>query len=260
MLLVLTHDVDWGRRGPPVAHVLERLGRFSLEDRVRFFALRENIYDGVGLIMECEQRQGVRSTFFFRPLYDDGSTVEEYSDVISELRRGGWEVGLHANRGDDLGYLAEEKRAVERVYAEPIVSARVHYLRVRPEIVPALSAVGIRFDSSVTASRHGPSAESSGCLVLGGVVELPITIMDAYMFSYWGVDPSRAYEKLLEVLKALRDEGVEVVTVLWHANSVRMVGGRDYLRLVEELWRLEWLEPVRVRDIEMRLHLCRRGA
>ncbi|MDK6028801.1 hypothetical protein QPL79_05440 [Ignisphaera sp. 4213-co] len=47
--------------------------------------------------MEFEQRQGFRSTFFFRPFYDDGISVELYADVVSELRRGGWEVDLHAN-------------------------------------------------------------------------------------------------------------------------------------------------------------------
>jgi hypothetical protein len=56
MLLVLTHDVDWGRKGPPDTHVLDRLHRFDLWDRARFFTLRENLYDGISLIIEYEQR------------------------------------------------------------------------------------------------------------------------------------------------------------------------------------------------------------
>jgi hypothetical protein len=43
MLLVLTHDVDWGRKGPPDTHVLDRLHRFDLWDRARFFTLRESL-------------------------------------------------------------------------------------------------------------------------------------------------------------------------------------------------------------------------
>lgn len=108
MLLILTHDVGWGRKGPPIEHVLERLNRFSFEDKARFFTLRENIYDGITLIMEYEEKQGVKLTFFFRAFYDNGSTVEDYSDVISELRRGRG-VGLHANSGDDLKIIAKEK-------------------------------------------------------------------------------------------------------------------------------------------------------
>jgi len=93
MLLILTHDVDWSRKGPSVEHVLARLDRFEWSYRYRFFSLRENIYDGIPDIMEAEQRQGVKSTFFFRVLYDDSTTAELYSDVISELRRGGWVGG-----------------------------------------------------------------------------------------------------------------------------------------------------------------------
>ena len=43
MLLVLTHDVDWGRRGPPVEHILTRLDRFDWIYRYKFFTLREHI-------------------------------------------------------------------------------------------------------------------------------------------------------------------------------------------------------------------------
>lgn len=257
MLLVMTHDVDWGRRGPPTVHILERLDRFGFEDRIRFLTLKENIYDGIPLIMEYEQRCGIKSTFFFRPTYDDESTIEEYSDVISELRRGGWEVGLHANRGDDVEAIALEKKLIERIYAEPIVSVRVHYLRIKPSIIPVLDTIGIKFDSSLIFSRSKFSKENSGCILFGNVIELPITIMDTYMFSYWGISPSNTYDKLIEMLKILYNEGVDIATILWHTNSVRMIGGKDYLKLVEEIWKLEWIRPIRMCDVVNYLHLCK---
>lgn len=95
-------------------HVLGRLNRFGFEDKMRFFTLIENIYDGISLMMEYEQRYGVKSTFFFRPTYDDGSSVYEYSDIISELRRGRWKIGLHANKDDDIRSIALEKRYIEK--------------------------------------------------------------------------------------------------------------------------------------------------
>ena len=258
MLLVVTHDVDWGRWGPSDVHVIERLHRFDLWDRARFFGLRENLYNGISLVMEFEQRQGFRSTFFFRPFYDDGTSVELYADVVSELRRGGWEVGLHANKCDSLESIAVEKRVVEKVYAEPVASLRAHYLRIDKGLIQRLGSIGIKFDSSLTMSRNMFRVESSGCGFIGSVVELPITIMDTYMFSYWGVNPLNAFEKLIEFLSTLHKSGVEIATILWHTNSVRMVGGRSYLKFVEEIWRFEWLEPIRVKDVEKYLSLCRK--
>jgi hypothetical protein len=249
MLLVLTHDVDWSRRGPSPEHVIARLERFDWEHRYRFFALRENIYNGVQDIVEAEQRQGVKSTFFFRPLYDDGTTAELYADVISELRRGGWEVGLHANNGTDINAIYNEKKVIEKLYTEPVRSVRVHYLRIDPKLIPQLSKIGIRIDSSVTFSKTGLSTDSADCVIYGDVIELPVTIMDAYMFTYWGVKPEEAYRKLIEALTKLRQLNVTIVTLLWHTNSVRMRGGKDYLKLIEDIWRFEWIEPVRAMDI-----------
>jgi peptidoglycan/xylan/chitin deacetylase (PgdA/CDA1 family) len=251
MLLILTHDVDWSRRGPPTEHVIARLDRFDWSYRYRFFSLRENIYDGIADIVEAEQRQGVRSTFFFRTLYDDNTTAELYSDVISELRRGGWEIGLHANSGSSLREIEAEKKMLEKLYANSIYSLRVHYLRIDREIIPRLSTIGIKFDSSLCTSRTKLDLQSSGCIIYGGVVELPITLMDAYMFTYWGVRPEETYRKLVDVLKYLKSVGVEVATILWHVNSIKMRGGREYIRFIEDIWRLEWLTPLRVVDIAM---------
>lgn len=85
---------------------------------------------------------------------------------------------------------------------------------------------------------------------------MPITIMDTYMFTHWGVEPSKAYKKLIEMLKTLFTEGTRVAVILWHTNSVRMIGGRDYLKFVEEIWRHEWVTPIRLSDVEKYLHLC----
>jgi len=257
MLLILTHDVDWSRKGPSVEHVLTRLNRFELSHRYRFFSLRENIYNGIQDIMEAEQRQGMKSTFFFRVLYDDNTTAELYSDVISELRRGGWEIGLHANNGTDLGDIQAEKKVLEKLYANEIYSLRVHYLRIEPEIIPRLSTIGVKFDSSICISKAKPSLESTGCLLYNEVVELPISVMDTYMFTYWGIKPEEVYEKLIETLKLFNDLGVEIATILWHTNSIKMYGGREYLKLVEEIWRLEWITPIKVMDLAIYMN---RGA
>jgi len=259
LLLVLTHDVDWPRHGPPREHVLRRLDRFEPEDQRSFLERGENIYYGVELLMEWEERAGVRSTFFFRPVYDDGSTAEEYSDVIAELVRRGWEVGLHANIGEDLAGIAEEKKLLEAVTGREVACMRAHMLKLNPEVLPRLREVGLRLDSSLCYSREAPNPRSSGCLLYGEVVELPITVMDAFLFTYWGVKPGRVVETVMSLLREVRESGSCVATLLWHDNSARMKGGREYAKLLEELQASEWLKPVSALDAleNLQKHGCR---
>ncbi len=259
LYLVLTHDVDWPRHGPPRIHVLARLHRFDLWTRYRFF-YGENLYDGIRKIVECEERFGIKSTFFFRPAYDDGSTAELYSDVMHELDRCGWEIGLHANDGRCLEAVAREKEFLERVVGARIVSMRVHYLAIDPSIVPRLEEIGILVDSSLCFSKHGPDPRSVGVMRFGNVVELPITVMDTYLFTYWRVEPSRVVEVVIDVLRSAWMRGAGVATLLWHSNAVEMVGGREYVKLLEELWRYEWIRFVRARDVLDLLEVVDRGA
>ena len=73
MYLILTHDVDWPIHGPGREHLLARLDRFDENVKRRILEEGFNPYFGIPLVMEAEERVGVRSTFFFRPLYDDGA-------------------------------------------------------------------------------------------------------------------------------------------------------------------------------------------
>lgn len=257
MLLVLTHDVDWSRRGPPYIHIIERLNRFSYEDKLSFFTLRTNLYDGIREIMDFENMYGIKSTFFFRPVYDDETTVELYADVISELRRNGWEVGLHANNGNNIEKILEEKKTIERIYSEPVESLRVHQLKIDPKIIPKLELIGIKFDSSLCFSKNAPSLKSSGCIILNNVVELPITIMDAYMYTYWMINPEKTFEIIIEVLHKIHNQKITIATILWHTNSVKMIGGKEYFKLIERLWSIEWLQPIKIKDLKNNLKLCR---
>ncbi|ADM28397.1 conserved hypothetical protein [Ignisphaera aggregans DSM 17230] len=256
MLLVLTHDVDWSRRGPSELHVIQRFDRFSFEDKLRFFTLRENLYDGIRDIMEVEERYGIKSTFFFRPFYDDNTSIELYSDIISELVRRGWEIGLHANNTSSIESISQEKKEIERICGCRVRSMRAHYLRIDISTIGKLSAIGLELDSSICLSRDGLSIESSGCFLIDNVIELPITIMDTYMFTYWRISPDKVFEVLLTSLRKLYESSIRIATILWHTNSIRMIGGREYLRFIEDLLRYEWIEPIRVIDIRSLRYLC----
>ena len=105
--IFLSHDVDWRRQGPPVEHVLERKDRFDSE----IFANTEpeNLYRNIPEYMELEERFGIRSTFFFRTLYEDGN-VDDYEDDIQTLQEAGWEIGLHTDPESCLLYTSPSPR------------------------------------------------------------------------------------------------------------------------------------------------------
>ncbi len=249
-VVVLTHDVDWGRRGPPLTHVLERLERFSLEDRWRLLALRENIYDGISVILEAEERVYAKSTILFRPFYEDGSTVDLYADIASVLHRGGWEVGLHSNNAVSVESVARERVMVEEACGCRVVGHRAHYLRIDASLIPRLAEAGILVDSSICPSKRAPEPGAPGLLIYGSVVELPITVMDTYVFAYWGV---RDEDQVVRLVTGLVEErwrrGHRYTTLLWHTNSVRMRGGRVYPRLLEELYAREYVVFARMVDV-----------
>lgn len=244
MLLILTHDVDYGLGGPGVKHVLDRRDRF--ESHVIDMVVNEgfNPYFGVPYVMEVEERLGVKSTFFFRSFYDDGSTVVEYERVVKDLERGGWEVGLHFN-SIDVKSIRAEKAFLEglgiRVYG-----CRGHYLRVPEAGVQVLSELGFLYDSSLMPSPKECSSVNAGFIRYGDFIEFPVTLMDAYLFTYNKLSEDTVIPYVVKCLTRLKSLGVDVATILWHDSSILMKGGRVYPKLLEELMaRFEDMEFVR---------------
>ncbi|QOJ79305.1 hypothetical protein IG193_02240 [Infirmifilum lucidum] len=237
MIVVLTHDVDYSRRGPGLDHILRRRERF--EEWVVERVLREgfNPYFGVPRVVEVEEGFGVRSTFFFRAFYDDGETVEGYAGVIRDLLGRGWSVGLHYN---DPGRVGEEKAFMEGVLGFRVEGTRGHFLRVADFSV--LRELGVKFDSSVVYSRGGCDARNAGFFDAGGVVEFPVTFMDAYMFTYDGMSEERVTSFIVSCVEKLREGGVKLATILWHDSSVYMRGGRVYPEVLRALSRFELLD------------------
>jgi peptidoglycan/xylan/chitin deacetylase (PgdA/CDA1 family) len=194
-----------------------------------------NPYYGVPAVMEVEERFGIRSTFFFRPKYDDDSEVDQYADTIRTLLQGGWEVGLHANNTSTFEAVVSEKKAIERVAGKPVYGSRAHYLKVSANTYSNLAKARIRYDSSLMFEKNKVDARNSGFLLKEGVVVFPVTFMDAYLFSYMGQTEQTVTAFVLEAVEKLFASGAQILTLLWHDNSVMMRGGRAYSSIIEEL-------------------------
>ena len=128
MYVFLSHDVDWRRQGPSKEHVMARKERF---DSIVIKNLdKQNPYYNIPEIMEIEEKFGIKSTFFFRTMYENGN-FEDYEDDIKSLIGGGWEVGLHCDPSsvDDIENLRKEKEKLEKLTKTKLEGNRVHYLK-----------------------------------------------------------------------------------------------------------------------------------
>ncbi|MDI9620010.1 MAG: hypothetical protein QFX33_04285 [Candidatus Nezhaarchaeota archaeon] len=245
----LSHDVDWSRRGPGLEHVLARRDRFDNCVVRRVLEEEFNPYFNVPEVMDVEERFGVASTFFFRPTYDDGLDVSCYEDVIRDLASGGWEVGLHINDASSAESIAEEKMAVEGVLGSRVVGCRAHYLRVREESYRMFREAGLKYDSSIKSFKDRIDVADMGFRLIHGIPTFPVTIMDAYLFTYMHVPEEEVVRVVEEAIDLALRRGERIVTILWHDCSLRMRGGRMYGKLVEALASREEVKVVRGVDL-----------
>ncbi|MEX0655986.1 MAG: hypothetical protein WD154_00355, partial [Nitrosopumilaceae archaeon] len=128
MYVFLSHDVDWRRQGPPKKHVMARKERF--DNNIIANLNKQNPYYNIPEIMEIEEKFGIKSTFFFRTMYENGN-FEDYEDDIKSLIGGGWEIGLHCDplSVDDIEKLRKEKEKLEGLTKTKLQGNRVHYLK-----------------------------------------------------------------------------------------------------------------------------------
>jgi hypothetical protein len=238
--ILLSHDVDWPPRGPGVSHVLARKDRFDQDVIARVVNEGFNPYNGIADLMDFEKDVGVRSTFFFRPRYDDGVLVDDYRETIEALAKGGWEIGVHINDAGTLDSIRKEKNSVEKI-AGKTWGCRVHYLKVSDTSL--FEAAGFSYDSSSMFSRDAIDTRNMGFFKVGGLKVFPITIMDTYLFSYMHVTE----ENILETVKKAVDLATEkgLMTIVWHDCSIRMRGGRVYPAVLQFLASTENVHLIR---------------
>ena len=230
--IFLSHDVDWRRQGPPVEHVLERRDRFDSE----IFANTkpENLYRNIPEYMELEEKFGIRSTFFFRTLYEDGN-VNDYEDDILSLQKGGWEIGLHTDPQsvNDIKKIKQEKEKLESLTKKPIIGNRVHFLNYNSELPLKLKELGFVYDASLRHSKDKIDEKEMGHSKINELIEFPVTLMDAYLFTHMRIKEENIiseFQKTLEIGRKYSEENV--ISVLWHDNVLKMKGGRMYEKIL----------------------------
>ena len=233
--IFLSHDVDWRKQGPPLEHILARKDRFEPElfEKTK----PEDLYRNIPEYMEIEEEFGVRSTFFFRTFYENGDVLD-YKDDIKQLQKSNWEIGLHTDPSsiDDLDKIRLEKEKLESITGKQIVGNRVHFLNYSPELLNKLEKLGFNYDSSLRHSKDRIDEKEMGYSRIHGIVEFPVTLMDAYLFTYMKIKEEKIiseFQKTLDLGRSLSENNV--ISVIWHDNVLKMKGGRMYKQILEFL-------------------------
>ena len=233
--IFLSHDVDWRRQGPSVKHILERKDRF--DSKIFERTKPEDLYRNIPEYMEIEEKLGVRSTFFFRTIYENGDVVD-YEDDIKQLQESNWEIGLHTDPTsiDDIEKIRLEKEKLESITGKQIVGNRVHFLNYNSELPNKLKKLGFSYDSSLKYSKDRIDKKDMGYSRINGMIEFPVTLMDAYLFTYMKIKEEKIiseFEKTLDLGRSLSENNV--ISVIWHDNVLKMKGGRMYKQILEFL-------------------------
>jgi peptidoglycan/xylan/chitin deacetylase (PgdA/CDA1 family) len=233
--IFLSHDVDWRKQGPSLEHILSRRDRF--EPKLFEKTKAEDLYYNIPEYIEIEEKFDIRSTFFFRTFYENGDVLD-YEDDIKQLHKSNWEIGLHTDPSsiDDLDKIRLEKEKLEKVTGNQIIGNRVHFLNYNPELLNKLEKLGFIYDSSLRHSKDRIDEKEMGYSKIHGIIEFPVTLMDAYLFTYMKIQEDKIiseFQKTLDLGRSLSENNV--ISVIWHDNVLKMKGGRMYKQILEFL-------------------------
>ena len=247
--IFLSHDVDWRRQGPSLEHIQARKDRFDPEifDKTK----PEELYRNIPEYMKIEEKFGVRSTFFFRTLYENGN-VDDYKDDIQTLQNGNWEIGLHTDPKsiENIEKIKLEKEKLESLTKMPIIGNRVHFLNYNSELPLKLKELGFLYDSSLRHSKDQINENEMGYSKIDGLIEFPVTLMDAYLFTHMNINEDGIipeFKKTLEIGRRYSEKNV--ISVIWHDNVLKMKGGRMYQKILEFLTSQDDVKIVCGRDL-----------
>ena len=202
--------------------------------------------------LEFEEKFGIKSTFFFFPQAEENETVYhdctyKYYDkvdfygkrtplyeVIREIKKLGWEVGIHGSilSARNPNILKKQKERTEKILGFSVKSIRHHWLSFEPKITPYFQKeVGFEYDSTfgfnmVVGFRAGTSYPfiwmniNQGAEKKGGTTEVPPIIQDGALFQKYsgmGLDLKKAMGLCKFIADEVRDVG-GVLTIIWHTN------------------------------------------
>jgi peptidoglycan/xylan/chitin deacetylase (PgdA/CDA1 family) len=252
----LTHDVDSIRKYsliPPItkigsAIILKKNPQLAfnlVSDYLGcLFHLRRDPFDTFDYILDLEQRNGFKSSFYFisgkgaKFEYTRSLTDPKIMKLIRMIEDRGCEVGLHGSHRSyhNSEQLILEKAKIDRVVRDANFGCRQHYLRFKtPETWRNQEEAKLLYDSTLAfADRAG--FRCGICLPFKpldvlenrplNLWELPLTVMEGSLKEpeYENLSPGEAYNEIIRLMEVVNKyHGVFVL--LWHNSSFDPLNG-----------------------------------
>jgi len=194
-------------------------------------------------MLEIEKGYGVRSTIFFIPFSKrSGHTPEgklaprnraayynldEYQDLLQQLEREGWEIGVHGlDAYCDLESAKVELEVVKKLLPDKgKIGIRMHWLYHRgKETWKILDGAGYAYDATFgwndrvgfPEEKYRPFKPED----LKNLVVLPLNIQDGALLceSHQFLRDEEAWHQVEQILEVAKERRA-TVTILWHNHS-----------------------------------------
>ncbi|MDA9773329.1 hypothetical protein N9B82_00115 [Saprospiraceae bacterium] len=242
---IATHDIDFVTKYKSFRNVLGAVRRkVKFSDAYQAYKLtkkdrtRDPYWSMLELLQE-NNKAGIRSQFYFKTAITnkryDWNDYEisdlDIKELISELKNGGAEIGLHPsiecyNDGDQI---KREKELLEVAAEQDIILSRQHFLRYQsPKTFELLAKAGIKIDSTLgpvnsvqVNKNNGRSFEiyNDGEISL---IEQPFIMMETHLIAN-GEKMLQDLENVVTQIK--KHKGTAVI--IWHNNNYETVHQKD---------------------------------
>ena len=172
-----------------------------------------NRWNNIDSLINYDKDRNVNSTFFFGMANALGLSYSpnDAAPYIKKVIQAGLHAGVH---GIETNNFEEMKREMERfreISGLLKVGVRMHYLRVNDDVLSKLEKIGYAYDSSIY------SEELLQPYKIGNLYEIPLHIMDTYLFGIYfkNLSLSQAIEFTESLFKKINGTDA-VINILFH--------------------------------------------
>ncbi|MHA1357045.1 MAG: hypothetical protein ACTSRC_02960 [Candidatus Helarchaeota archaeon] len=238
--LCITHDVD--KISETKKHIWRIRNRFSKFTVLKALLGISNPYNNLKHYANLEKQHNVTSSFYFLV---DAYDIQKISKDIKRIQTLQSEIGLHGGFGthNNINQLQSEKEKLETIIKAPIHGNRYHFLKIEfPTSWEVLNEANFLYDTTIGFNDRigfkmgvaSPFFTVDHELKPLPIIEIPLIIMDAAIWSGLKLTEKTALSKILQVRDIVKTHH-GLFTLLWHQCTLKMRGGRLYKEILNAL-------------------------